>query len=237
MAERAPPRYRRLAEALRADIAGGRLGPGAALPTERELCAIHGVSRHTAREALRILAEDGLIERRQGAGSVVSALPTPAFVQPAGDFDGILQYAREATFVLERSLPADAASLRRAGLEGHYRCYTGLRRVAAQPPLAFTAILVATPLAPPDDVVDRLDESVSEWIERNHPVRIELVEQRMEAVAVAARPAARLGVAPGSPALRTERRYRDRAGTVLLYSESLHPAGRFAYTLQLRRER
>ncbi|MGE0486521.1 MAG: GntR family transcriptional regulator [Gammaproteobacteria bacterium] len=237
MADRAPPRYRRLAETLRAAITRGHLGPGAALPTERELCAVHGVSRHTAREALRILAEDGLIERRQGAGSVVCATRTPAFVQPAGDFDGILQYAREATFVLERSCVADAAVLRRAGLDGAYRRYTGLRRVAVQPPLAFTSILVAAALAPPDDVVDRLDEAVSEWIERNHPVRIEVVEQRMEAVAIAARPAARLGVAPGSPALRTDRRYRDRTGAVVLYSESLHPAGRFAYTLQLRRER
>ncbi|MCB1746246.1 MAG: GntR family transcriptional regulator [Gammaproteobacteria bacterium] len=236
MAERAPPRYRRLAESLRAEIACGRLGPGAALPTEKELCAAHGVSRHTAREALRILAEDGLIERRQGAGSVVSAPPSPAFAQPTGDFDSILQYAREARFVLEQSGAADAATLRRAGLGGDYRAYSGLRRVAGQVPLAFTTILVAREFAPADAVVDDLNEAVSEWIERHHGLRIELVEQRIEAVALAARPAARLGVAAGSPALRTERRYLDRAA-VVLYSESLHPAGRFAYTLRLRRER
>lgn len=237
MAERTPPRYRRLAEMLRAAIARGRFAPGDVLPTERELCATHEVSRHTAREALRILAEEGLIERRQGAGSVVSTRPLPAFAQPTGDFDSILQYAREATFVLEHSGMASAARLHQAGLAGAYHCYRGLRRVAAQPPLAYTTILVAARFAPGDAVVDSLHEAVSEWIERHHAVRIERVLQRIEAVALDARPAARLGVATGSAALRTERRYLDRAEAVVLHSESLHPTGRFAYTLELRRTR
>ncbi|MEQ8497568.1 MAG: GntR family transcriptional regulator [Gammaproteobacteria bacterium] len=237
MAERAPPRYRRLAATLRAAITSGRLRPGDQLPTEMELCVRHGVSRHTAREALRLLADDGLIERRQGAGSVVVATPTPAFVQAVGDFDGILQYAREASFVCDASGAADPARLAAAGLDGAYRWFSGVRQVEAQPPIAYTTILIAATLAPPAETLHRLAESVSEWLEREHGIRIETVEQRIEAVALEVVVAERLGVVAESPALRTVRHYRDADARVVLHSESLHPAGRFAYVARMVRER
>ncbi len=237
MAERPPPRYRRLADALRAAIASGRLGVGDLLPTEMELCARHGVSRHTAREALRLLADEGLIERRQGAGSVVSATPAPAFAQPVGDFDSILQYARDAKLVCDGSGLADAAQLAAAGLTGSYRSFSGVRQVDAQPPIAFTTILVVAELAPDAHTMNRLAESVSEWLERERGIRIEAVEQRIEAVALRAPVAQRLEVPVDSPALRTVRRYDDAGGRTVMHSESLHPAGRFAYTLHLLRKR
>ena len=62
------PRYRQLADALRADIASGRYPVGGQLPPEFELCEIYDVSRHTARDALRLLFEAGLVERRRGVG-------------------------------------------------------------------------------------------------------------------------------------------------------------------------
>ncbi len=56
---------------LRADIAEGRLAPGALLPTERELSARHGVARATVKQALVRLEQVGLIETRHGVGSRV----------------------------------------------------------------------------------------------------------------------------------------------------------------------
>ena len=237
MSVRQQPRYRQLADELRALIASGRLQAGDLLPTEMELCASHDVSRHTAREALRVLSDDRLIVRRQGAGSVVSDVPGPSFTQQAGDFGDILQYAREATFLLEDSGEADEPWRTRLGLEGAYRRYSGVRQVAGGPPIAVSTILVKRELAPPEAVIDRLDESVSEWIERHHDTWIERVEQRIEAVAFGARDAARLDVEPGSPALETTRRYRDAAGLVVLVSHSLHAAARFAYTMVMERRR
>jgi DNA-binding GntR family transcriptional regulator len=98
-------------------------------------------------------------------------------------------------------------------------------------------ILVIARFAPDPASIDRLDESVSEWIERQHPVRIETVDQRMDAVGLEPPAAAVLGVLPGSPALRTIRRYRDASGDTVMLSESLHPAGRFAYTMNMARQR
>lgn len=231
------PRYRQLADELRADIAAGRLKPGAQLATEMELCALHSVSRHTAREALRLLAEDGLIERRRGAGTVVADVAAPAFAQPIGDFDTILQYAHKAVFLPTAHEPASEELLERFGLTGAYDVFTGLRRLASQPPLALTTILVRRDLAPDQETVGRLTGSISEWIEQTHGVAVQRVVQRMEAVALDADAAHELGVSPGTPALRTVRRYRDAGGAIILLSESLHPAGRFAYEMRLDRAR
>lgn len=231
------PRYRQIADELRLLIASGKLKPGDALPTEMELCEAKDISRHTAREALRILTEDGLIARRRGAGTVVTTPPAPAFAQPIGDFESILQYARDAIFSPERTRTASAAELKRMGVEGDYVAYTGLRRATGEAPLAVTTILVLRQLAPPLEELNHLQGSISEWIEGAHGASVSNVIQRMEAVALSKADAARLGVAAGSPALRTLRSYADTAGRTILVSESLHPAGRFAYEMKLTRQR
>lgn len=232
-----PSRYRQLADALRTEIVSGCLKAGDLLPTEMDLCAAHGVSRHTAREALRLLTEERLIARRQGAGSVVLDTPVASFTQRTGDFAGILQYARDATFLLERAGDAGAKMRVRFGLKGEYRWFSGVRQVEKRWPIAVSTILVRAAVAPPDAVIDRLDESVSEWIERNHDIRIAVVDQRMEAVALGVRDAKRLSVEVGSPALETMRRYRDADGDDVMISHSLHASGRFAYTMVMERSR
>ena len=230
-----PPRYRQIAEEFRSAIASGTYKSGDALPTEMEICETYGVSRHTARDALRILSDDGLIERRRGAGTVVASRGAPAFAQPIGDFDSILQYARDARLDITTAQPADNDTLDRLGLTGDYVQLIGFRSVEDQPPQEITAVYIRSDLAPDTELIETLPGSISEWIEANRGVHVERVVQRMEAVALNKSQAKRLNVAEGSPALRSVRRYRDASGEIILLSESLHPAGRFAYEMRLDR--
>jgi GntR family transcriptional repressor for pyruvate dehydrogenase complex len=68
-----PPKNRTgaVVERLAAEIANGRLAPGARLPTEQELTAALGVSRTVVREAVAALRAEGLVETRQGVGAFV----------------------------------------------------------------------------------------------------------------------------------------------------------------------
>jgi GntR family transcriptional repressor for pyruvate dehydrogenase complex len=59
-----------IAREIRADILGGRYRPGERLPSERELAERVGANRGSAREALRILAQQRLIEIRPGGARV-----------------------------------------------------------------------------------------------------------------------------------------------------------------------
>ena len=68
--------YQYVADTLRRRILHGEFGPGERLPTERELCELFSASRITIRRSLDILADELLIERRQGDGTFVS--PTPS---------------------------------------------------------------------------------------------------------------------------------------------------------------
>jgi DNA-binding FadR family transcriptional regulator len=56
---------------LAAEIIGGGLPPGSTLPTEPQLCARFGVSRTVIRDAMAQLARSGLVNVRQGVGTVV----------------------------------------------------------------------------------------------------------------------------------------------------------------------
>ena len=62
-----------LVERLRDLITGGELAPGAKIP-ERELCERFGVSRTPLREALKVLASEGIVALRPNRGAVVNAL-------------------------------------------------------------------------------------------------------------------------------------------------------------------
>ncbi|MCL6300288.1 GntR family transcriptional regulator [Streptomyces kronopolitis] len=69
---RAPePPYRQIAADLIAEIARGDLAPGRPLPSEKELTERYGVARNTARSALAVLREQGLIYTVTGRGSYV----------------------------------------------------------------------------------------------------------------------------------------------------------------------
>ena len=67
---------RRIAAELRVAIETGQFPPGAKLPSERELAQRYGSARNTAREAIRLLAEEGLVRAEHGRGVFVRS-PVP----------------------------------------------------------------------------------------------------------------------------------------------------------------
>ena len=68
--------YDRLYNHLRERILNGKLKPGMKVPPERQLCEDYGVSRITIRHALRLLQDQGFVDRTPGRGTYVrSAKP------------------------------------------------------------------------------------------------------------------------------------------------------------------
>jgi GntR family transcriptional regulator len=67
--------YKQIADHLRDAIGQGRLAPGDQLPSEAQLMAHYGVARMTARNALRLLQDEGLITAEHGRGVYVRTRP------------------------------------------------------------------------------------------------------------------------------------------------------------------
>jgi GntR family transcriptional regulator len=70
-AEDRRPASRRIADELRHAIETGELPPGSQLPSERHLAQEYGTARNTAREAVRLLTDAGLVIAEQGRGAFV----------------------------------------------------------------------------------------------------------------------------------------------------------------------
>ena len=65
------PKYRQIANELRAAIHAGHYEPGDRLPGENDLMATYGVARMTARQALGVLTTEGVADARKGSGVYV----------------------------------------------------------------------------------------------------------------------------------------------------------------------
>src|SRR5215468_6398066 len=94
------PAYRRIQVSLRKRIDSGDLRTGDAVPSERDLAKIHQVSLMTARHALASLEREGVVERRRGIGTFVSA--------PKIHFNKLMSYTEQ---MAARTLTAGAKIL------------------------------------------------------------------------------------------------------------------------------
>ena len=67
------PAYIRIHDAIKKEIDGGVWEIGQRLPSERDLADEYEVSRMTLRQAITLLVEEGILERRVGSGTYVAS--------------------------------------------------------------------------------------------------------------------------------------------------------------------
>jgi len=95
-------------------IRDGRLNPGDKLPPERELAEAFGVSRTSVRDAIRVLEMQGMVEPRQGDGTLVRDLSPDSLVNPLASVLGrngrLLTELLDVRKILEPPLAARAAA-------------------------------------------------------------------------------------------------------------------------------
>ncbi|WP_367125452.1 GntR family transcriptional regulator [Streptomyces phytohabitans] len=71
------PPYQQVADLIRGEITSGKIKSGEQLPSHRELQERFDIASMTARSALRVLRDEGLIYTVQGRGSYVrDAIPS-----------------------------------------------------------------------------------------------------------------------------------------------------------------
>jgi GntR family transcriptional regulator, transcriptional repressor for pyruvate dehydrogenase complex len=80
----AAPRTETAIARLRDLIASGRLAPGSRLPPEHELATQLGLSRNTAREAVRALVTARVLDVRRGDGTYVTSLTPSLLLEGVG---------------------------------------------------------------------------------------------------------------------------------------------------------
>ncbi|GHV36648.1 hypothetical protein FACS1894187_11610 [Synergistales bacterium] len=69
--------YAKLYESLKAEIGAGKYPIDCFLPSEQQIGKIYGVDRATVRRALKLLVNDGIVEKKAGVGTKVKPYPAP----------------------------------------------------------------------------------------------------------------------------------------------------------------
>jgi GntR family transcriptional regulator len=100
------PLYQRIFGVLHQRIQNGTYRAGDQLQTEVELAAEFDVSKGTIRQALGVLAERGLIQRKQGSGTYVAEIQAPQrFIGSFADLVVGAKRMRQRDFRMEMKMP------------------------------------------------------------------------------------------------------------------------------------
>ncbi|MFT4257901.1 MAG: GntR family transcriptional regulator [Pseudoxanthomonas sp.] len=239
--QRSKPRYAELGTLLQTAIEKGEYPIGTLLPTELELCERFAVSRYTARAALAQLIAAGLVKRRPGAGTrVIAQNAVMRYEHEIDTVDMLMQYGNSTRLKIFETarLPADAEVAQKLDMrEGKdYLHLRGLRlEEPDRQPIAVTEMLVPVRSGVPAEKLLDTASSARTVAHFLDPARLLRVEQVFDAASFDADDAKLLGIRKGEPAMRVQRRYIDAKGRLLMLAISLHPPGRFAYSMVLSR--
>ncbi|HSW08113.1 GntR family transcriptional regulator [Aquabacterium sp.] len=229
-------RYGALAAALKARIVAGEWPPGSALPPEQGLAAQHGVALGTLRQALALLAEQGLVERLHGKGTFVrsglAGAPMLRFFR-FGDGAGEVPASR---IVSRQALAAPAAVARQLGI-GPGEAALRLRRLRS---LDAVPRLVEEIWLPLPRCAALLDSDTAGWGDLLYPhlatacgLHVHRAVDEISFGQLGAADAKALRLATGHPCALVRRQAFDLAGRCVEYRCTRGDAHAFQYTVAI----
>ncbi|EBA16845.1 transcriptional regulator, GntR family protein [Roseobacter sp. SK209-2-6] len=230
------PRYVQLRHRLEQAIAEEVLPSNSALPPEREIAGITGLSRVTVRKAIQELVEKGVVEQRQGSGTFVreplarveqSLTKLTSFtedmrhrgVQTSSTWleRGVFLASEEEIETLNLEAGASVSRIRRLRLaDGH---------PMALEHAALPLDILPNPIDITSSLYDVLDQS------GNRPVR---ALQKISAINLGAAEANLLGVAEGTAGLRIRRISFLENGRTAELTRSVYRGDAYDFVAELR---
>ena len=219
---RAIPQYRKLYETLRKHIIEGIYSEGDLLPSENELCRLHGLTRPTVRQSLAALANDGFIRKHQGKGSIVHGMPREI---------GILSVSGTTSAVGDRNLQTriivkpvirqweEHFMFPLSELERESGCiYMERLRLLDGTPIFYDISYIANIKLPRITSRQFENRSLFKVLRDHYQVEIRSGSQRIKAMHASSRISRFLKIKKGEPVLHLERKMETNIPGLFLYS-------------------
>lgn len=235
------PAYRRVAGELVRLISRGDLPPGSRVPPERELASAYGISRMTARAAVQLLSQRGLVERKDRSGVFVAR---PKIEQDlatvAGFHDQMVSrgVVPGAEVIDARTLRADeldasdAGVAARLGLAAEDEVHAVRRvRTGDAEPLALEESYYPASLFP-RLLEEDLTGSVYGLMRGRYGRGPARSRQEVEPTQLDAEAAAALGGRPDVPVLRVTRTAWDDEGRPIEFARDLYRGDRLVFVTE-----
>jgi GntR family transcriptional regulator len=229
-------KYEQVAASIRESIARS-LAPHDALASERELMAIHGVSRMTVRKAISVLVDEGRVYNVHGSGTYVGSADifskTPKLTSFTEDMisrgsvpsSRVLEVARiaapDAVAAALNLTPSDAVTqIRRL-------------RLADDTPIALEEVFLPTTVLETESL--NLGASLYEQL-RLAGHEVYRAEQEIKAITLSKEDSLLLEVAVGSAALSVTRVSSSRRGHLIEFARTTYRADRYTFQLAVTRD-
>lgn len=226
------PLYLQLANNLRDHIASGAIDQGGALPSERDLSELMGMSRVTVRKGIDKLIEEGILFRKQGSGTFVATrIEAPGAVLSSFSHDARARGEDPGVIWIQRTYASpteeEAAALGIAPTTKVARL--GRVRLAAGEPLAIEHAVVPAHCLPD---LAKLGDSLYDALEvgGHRPVS---GTQRIRASLATPTEAGILSIREGAEILRIERLTRNSDGDLVEFTRSAYRGDRYDFVTDL----
>jgi GntR family transcriptional regulator len=231
------PAWAQAAQYIRRQIETGRYAGGQRLPSESELAGSFELSRLTVRQALAKLADEGLVERKQGIGTFV--IPRKVAVQHDLGLssswrqrfadEGHQSSSRLLEAALHDTLPAELSH--RIGAREAVGRFSFLKRVhnVDEQPIGATESWVPVGLAPALTEGPLDDGSLSTTLSNRYGLSAAAVDSSMETVLATAADARLLDTVTDVPLFVITAVSRQKDGDLLEVSRTTWVGGRVRF--------
>ncbi|QRN48701.1 GntR family transcriptional regulator [Macrococcoides bohemicum] len=228
--------YLQIAEKIRNNIDNGELQVGDKLPSERKLCELYDVSRITIRQALDLLEDERIIQRKQGIGTYVLPSQYNQILNNLYSFsDEIIKKGdKPSTKMLDIQLERVNDYIhKRTGLmlNAHVFKLTRLR-LANDKPLVLEYSYIPQSLAPDLDKFNFNKVSLYKTLSNEYQIQIDNAHETLEATILTKEEAELLNKKPKHIAMYIQR-YAYSKGQIVEYTRSLVVGDEYKYTVEL----
>lgn len=231
------PLYAQIHEKLREQIDSNDLEAGAAVPSERELAEICGVSRMTARQALNALKNDGLVYQERGIGTFVSKRKLDVHTRNLVGFTEEMKtrgFRPSSQLLLARRESATQETAKDLGIETGDEVFHFQRlRLADDLPLAFENAYLPAKRFADLDKLDLEKNSLYRLLEEHYAVEMHHAEEILEATAATKEIANHLAIKPKSPLLIVHRVVFSESNLAVESVRTYYRADRYRATFHL----
>lgn len=232
------PLYLRIAGDLEAEIASGALKAGEKIESERVLSERMGVSRMTARQALRHLISKGLVETRTGQGTFVGNRQIEQRLETLSGFtEEMDRQGRQVSSVIvtsgTRQPDEDCARALALPASGKVHSLTRVRFVDGAPVALETTEIVAQRTRGLLDLADFQTTSLYATLTAQFGIVPTRAEQTLMAGLADSAIARTLHTQAGAPVLNLTRLTRDQDGNAFEYVRSTYRGDFFVMKVNL----
>lgn len=213
------PLHRQLRDLMMARIEAGEWSPGTYLPPETRLAEDYGVAVGTLRKALLDLAAEGVVQRRQGKGTVVATHDSDAvlfrfFNLRQRDGSSLHPESRVLSRERARTCAEDSGAMGLA-MGAEVVRITRVREAGGTPILYEHILLDAARFGALETQPEILPNTLYQLYQMEMGATVHRAREALRAVSAEGECARELGVAKGTPLLHIRRIALDYSGAVI----------------------